>query len=177
MNISSYIGNSEIKITEKEILSFLKIIKRWPLNYPSGQSSVEIINNYNNNTNTFFNSDGFLNYIEWYKYYNKGYTTILSNVLDLNDQLRKINIDLKYKIGNEVNGNLYFSKSKQLASFKPHSHPYPVVVKQIYGQCNWKINNKNITVNPQDTIYIPAETIHGVESSKGKRLSLTINLK
>jgi mannose-6-phosphate isomerase-like protein (cupin superfamily) len=177
MNICKYIGNIEIKITEKEVLSFLKIIKRWPLNYPWGQSSVEIINNYNNNINTFFNSDGFLNYDEWYKYYNKGYTTILSDVLDLNDQLRKINMDLKYKIGNEVNANLYFSKSKQLASFKPHSHSYPVIVKQIYGQCHWKINNKKVTINPQDTFYIPAETIHSVESSKEKRLSLTINLK
>ena len=178
MNISKYIGNCHIKISEEDILSFLKIKKRWPLNYPWGQPSIEIINNYNNTVNNFFfDSDGYLNYDNWYEYYKKGFTTILSDVLDLNNQLRKINMDLKYKIGNEVNANFYFSKSKQLISFKPHTHPYPVIVKQIYGQCDWKIGNEDITLNPQDAIFIPKETVHGVENSRGNRLSLTINLK
>ena len=64
-----------------------------------------------------------------------------------------------------------------MPSFKHHSHPYPVVVKQIYGNSNWKLDEREFILKPNESLIIPAETMHGVTYKSDKKLSLTINLE
>ena len=35
-----------------------------------------------------------------------------------------------------------FLNQGQVPGFEHHSHPYPVVVKQIYGNSNWKLSER-----------------------------------
>ena len=174
------IESIEIPFNEKTILDFIKIEKRWPLRYPWNQNSVEIINNLGYNTNEgLFKSNGYLNYDAWQEYYNLGYTTILSNILDLTPELRHLNKTLKKIIGNEINSNFYLSKSgsDNKPSFESHSHPYDVIVKQLYGSAHWEINNKQLVLNKSETLIIPKNTNHRVFLITEPKLSLTINIE
>ena len=96
----------DININEDELMSLMKIKRRWPFRYPWDQPSVEIINNLGNTWSPFYNEAGF-DYDDWRWRYNKGFTTILSNVLDLTEELRNLDSMLNAKIGNPVNGNFY----------------------------------------------------------------------
>ena len=176
--LSKEIKKFNIKITEKDILNFLQIEKRWPINYLSSQPSVEIINNLGLNSNRdMFNQEGYLDYIKWKNFYDLGYTTIISNVLDLNEDLRHLNNKIIQKqLGSKVNGNFYFSKPGQLPSLLEHKHNYSVIVKQIYGEGYWKINKKEVILKPQETVLIPAGCLHQVFKVLENRLSLTINI-
>jgi len=178
-DLSKLIESHNVCFTENLILDLLKIEKRWPIKYQWGQSSVEIINNFQNNINTgFFKDDGYLNYDKWKEYYDLGYTSIISNVFDLNENLRKLHNDLKRAVGNEINANFYLSKgnSKNKPSFALHSHPYDVIVKQLYGSSYWNINNKKTILSKNDVLMIPKNTDHEVFMIKKPKLSLTINL-
>jgi hypothetical protein len=177
IKIAEIVKSSDINLTENNILDFLKIKKRWPIVYPGGQPSVEIINNLGTNTSIhFFNADSYLNYEEWKRFYDLGYTSILSNIFDLTDELRKLNEKLIYATGCTINGNFYFSKTGQIPSFDYHSHNYNVIVKQIYGISDWKIKDKTYTLKPKDTCIITKNTLHKVVSKNENKLSLTINI-
>ena len=175
--LSKEIENFNINLTEKDVLDFLKIKRRWPIRYPCNQPSVEIINNIGNNTTkTLFDSNGYLNYENFYKLYELGYTAVISNVLDLNPALRELNSFLYKKIGTEINGNFYFSKGGQKSSFDEHQHEYAVIVKQIYGSGYWKINKHELILEPQKSVLLPVECPHEVFKIVDKKLSLTINI-
>ena len=180
--LKNIVDQHKINITEKELLDLLQNTKRWPLFYPWGQPTIEIINNLGRTSTDFYeniNPSGpaYLDYEKWHKYYELGYTTIVSNIFDLTDDLRKLDKSLKKFIGCSVNANFYFSKPGQVPSFKHHSHPYPVVVKQIYGNSNWKLNEREFILKQNESLIIPAETMHGVTYKPDKKLSLTINLE
>jgi hypothetical protein len=175
--LSEEIKNFNINLTEEDILNFLKNKKRWPMRYPWGQPSIEIINNLSINSQTgLFDVDGFLNYENFYNLYELGYTSVISSVLDLNNELRELNKYLHKKIGSIVNANFYFSKGGQTASFKEHQHDYAVIVKQIYGIGYWKINRHELILEPQKSVLLPAECPHEVFKIVDKKLSLTINI-
>ena len=165
----------DININEDELMSLMKIKRRWPFRYPWDQPSVEIINNVGNTRSPFYNEAGF-DYDDWRWRYNKGFTTILSNVLDLTEELRNLDSMLNAKIGNPVNGNFYWSRTGQVASFDYHKHDYDVIVKQIYGSCMWKIDGNEFEITPGKTAYIPKETGHCVLNKPEDKLSLTINI-
>ena len=175
--LSEEIKNFNINLTEEDILNFLKNKKRWPIRYPWGQPSIQIINNLSINSQTgLFDVDGYLNYDNFYSLYELGYTSVISNVLDLNDKLRELNKFLHKKIGSIINANFYFSKGGQTASFKEHQHEYAVIVKQIYGIGYWKINKQELILKPQKSVLLPAECPHEVFKIVDKKLSLTINI-
>ena len=90
LKLKQIIDSIPINLNEKDIINFLKIKKRWPYKYPWGQPSVEIIPNQITNTQNslFYDIDGYLNFDRWQYFYKLGFTTIISNVLDLNDDLR-----------------------------------------------------------------------------------------
>ena len=178
-DLVEYISDLEINLKEEDILNFLQIEKRWPIRYPyNSQPSVEIINNLGTNSQQdIFNQKGYLDYIKWKYFYDLGYTSIISNVLDLTKNLRDLNNYIQSKLGFKINGNFYFSKPGQLPSFRAHSHPYNVIVKQIYGNSRWVNGEKKLNLKPQNTLLIPENTIHQVIAKEDKKLSLTLNLE
>ena len=175
--IAEEIKNFDIVLSEEDILNFVKNRKRWPIRYPWGQPSIEIIDNLHTGTNSgLFNSDNYIDFDKWYQSYEKGFTSILSNILDLSDDLRKLNLYLNKKIGKDMNANFYFSKGGQAPSFLAHSHQYPVIIKQIYGTGYWKVNNEELTLQPKEIIILPIKCSHHVYKVVDKKLSLTINI-
>ena len=177
-NLKEIVKDTKIFLEEEGLLNLLKIEKRWPIKYPWNQPSVEIIDNLGSSRNNFiFNYDGYLNFNCWLEMYNLGYTTIISNILDLNEDLRNLQKTVIKQIGIKINGNFYFSKTGQNPSFNEHAHSYDVIVKQIYGSVCWRINNKEFILNPQDSILIPKNTKHQVFFHGEKKLSLTLNIE
>jgi len=176
--LDSIVKSIDVDINEEDVLNFLKISKRWPFRYPWGQPSVEILcqNNFLE-SNHFFNLDNFLDFEKWKKFYDLGFTTVISNVLDLNNDLRQINKKLTDATGLKINGNFYFSKPGKKPSFNSHAHHYAVIVKQIYGTAEWKIDNEVFILNSKETCIITPNTIHQVLSKNENKLSLTINIQ
>jgi len=181
--LANIVQSSNINITEEQLLELLKNTKRWPYRYPWNQPTIEIINNLGYTTSDLFfsqkNFSGFtyLDYDKWIKYYDLGYTTIVSHVLDLTEELRNLNKKLNDAVGLNISANFYFSKPGQLPSFEHHSHKYSVIIKQIYGSSEWKVEDKKMTLKPQDTLLLPKNTLHSVINKKNKKLSLTINIE
>jgi len=176
-SILKTLENIKIVLTEQDILNLLKIRRRWPKFYPTFDSpSVEVINITGLKSTTFFSEDGYLDYDKWFEYYQLGYTTILSGVLDLTEDLRNFSKVLLKEIGFVPHSNFYFSRPGKRASFPPHSHSYGVFVKQIYGNSDWVINGEKIKLSPQKTLAFPKNTLHEVISKKDKKLSLTMNI-
>ena len=175
--LSKEIKNFDINLSEEDLLNLLRNRKRWPIRYPWGQPSIEVIDNLNKGTDSgFFTSDNYIDFDKWHQSYEKGFTSILSNVLDLNNELRQLNKFLNNKIGKDINANFYFSKGGQAPSFLSHSHEYPVIVKQIYGTGYWRINNEELTLKPKEIIVLPINCSHQVYKVVDKKLSLTINI-
>lgn len=178
--LNKNIKNTKINISEKDVFSFLQIRKRWPMIYSSNQPTIELIDNLGNNisgNSLFFDSEGYLIFNNWLKFYELGYTTIISNVLDLHQDLRKLDDYLSKNFGKRINANFYFSKGGQVPSFSLHNHNYTVIVKQIYGTGHWVLENNKLILENQDTLIIPTRCNHKVYKITDKKLSLTINLE
>ena len=174
--LAEKIKNFNISLTEADILNFLKIKRRWPIRYPSGQPGVEIITNNGDMRNElFFEASGYIDYKKWKHFYDLGYTTIISNVLDLTEELRNLSHLIKDHVGNDINANFYFGKPGQKPSFDLHTHHYHVIVKQIYGAAEWICGDKKLILKPGETLWIPKEAPHAVVSKEEAKLSLTLN--
>lgn len=169
----------KILLEENDIFNYLKINKRWPYRYAWGQPSIEILSNVDDlkMDKYFFNVRGEFQFERWKELYDLGYTAIISNVLDLNNDLREIHKTLLNEVGLDVSGNFYFSKVGQKPSFESHNHDYTVIVKQIYGDSDWEVGNQKFTMKPQNVCCIPKGVNHRVLSKKNNKLSLTINLE
>jgi mannose-6-phosphate isomerase-like protein (cupin superfamily) len=177
-NLKEIIKNTNINISEEDIFNFLKIKYRWPYLYSWRQSSVEFIDfNGNNYKEDIYTVDGYLDFNSWLIKYNLGFTSIISNVLDLNNELRNLQEKLFLETGKKVNANFYVNVgSSKKPSFDHHNHPYDVIVKQLYGETTWKLEEEIIKVKKDDTLIIPKLTNHSVVLNNSKKLSLTINL-
>ena len=163
---------------EEDVLDFLKIRRRWPYRYSDNQQSVEIISPvFGTTAKEFFNVDGMFLYDEWKKYYDLGFTTILSNVLDLNSQLRSLSNKIHQYTGNYINGNFYFSSGslKHRVSFPSHNHDYHVIVKPIYGKSKWEVSGNKFECS-RESFLIPRGEDHEVYECRDKKLSLTLNI-
>lgn len=177
-NIHDIVLNHEINLTEDDMMNFLKIKRRWPISYYWNQPSIEIISEFGmNSIGDFFSNDGQFQFHRWNQYYDAGFTSIISNVLDLNSELRSLSDKIFLYTGSNINGNFYFSKgsSEHRVSFPPHKHEYNVIVKPIYGNCKWLLGSK-ILENPEQSFIIPADTSHSVYECLEKKLSLTLNI-
>lgn len=176
--LEKIVQSVDINLKEKDILNFLRISKRWPFRYPWGQPSVEILcENEHLESRNFFDINNFFCFEKWSKYYELGFTTIISNVLDLNNELRTLNERLTNKTGLTINANFYLSKPGRRASFEKHDHPYDVIVKQIYGTSQWIVNEKEMFLKPKDTCIVPKNVYHQVINKNENKLSLTINIQ
>ena len=166
------IKEHEITLDEDGILDLLQIKYRWP------EPALEVINQCQKKSDGFFDSRGYVYYERWKRLYDLGFTSLLSNIMDLTAELRSLDNKLYEYKGSETNANMYLSAGtkKHRASFDPHNHDYHVIVKQIYGTCTWIINGKSQEANPSDVLIIPAGTMHSVAENKEPRLSLTMNL-
>ena len=78
------IGDHKITLTEDGMLDLLQIKYRWP------EPAIEVINQVGNTSNGFFDQRKFLIYERWKRLYDLGFTTLLSNVMDLTSELRSL---------------------------------------------------------------------------------------
>ena len=97
------IRDHEITLTEEGMLDLLQIKYRWP------EPAIEVINQVGNTSNGFFDQRKFLIYERWKRLYDLGFTTLMSNVMDLTSELRSLDDKLYEYKGSETNANLYFS--------------------------------------------------------------------
>jgi len=166
------IGRHQITLTEEGMLDLLQIKYRWP------EPALEVINQVGNTSNGFFDQRKFLIYERWKRLYDLGFTTLMSNVMDLTSELRSLDDKLFEFKGSETNANLYLSAgtTEKRPSFDPHNHDYHVIVKPIYGSCIWIVDGERHTVDPEAVLVLPAGTMHSVVENKEPRLSLTINM-
>ena len=76
-----------------------------------------------------------------------------------------------------VNCNFYFGNGKKSISFDKHNHDYPVIVKNIYGESKWVINEKEMTLKNQECIWFDKFTDHQVIEIANAKLSMTCNIE
>ena len=166
------IREHKITLDEDGILDLLQIKYRWP------EPSLEVINQCQKKSNGFFDSRGYIYYERWKELYDLGFTSLLSNVMDLTSELRELDAKLYEYKGSETNANLYLSAgtTTKRPSFDPHNHDYHVIVKPIYGTCTWTIDGQTKEADPSDVIIIPEGSMHAVIDNPEPRLSLTINV-
>ena len=177
--ILKIVDDHQISLEEEDIFNFLRITRRWPPKYSWGQPSIEIITQYVDCHQPFFDwSDGHFVFDEWKKYYDSGFTTIMSNVLDLNIELRSLRDKIFQYTGSYINGNFYFSagSTKHRVSFDPHEHNYNVILKPIYGKYTWQLSGSEFEVSKKSFL-IPAGESHSVSKCVDKKLSLTLNIE
>jgi mannose-6-phosphate isomerase-like protein (cupin superfamily) len=193
LEIYNIIESSDVNLTEENIFNFLQIENRWPYQYfkdvenprqgPSSiygfETPIQVIVKENIvERNSFYDRTGKFIFDEWKKYYDLGFTTMISDVLDLTPELRKLRSEIFNITGINVEGNFYLTNGgkKVHSSWLPHKHHYNVIVKMIYGDTKWKISDDTLDYSGGDVILIPPETYHSVVECPNKRLSLTINL-
>jgi hypothetical protein len=187
--IHEIVLNHRILLTENDILEFLKIRNRWPYQYYheiddihkvlSHRCPVQCIG-YNDVPicDEFYDKRGRFIFDSWKKFYDLGFTTMISEVLDLTEELRDLEKKIREIIGINFGANFYFSKgqiSNTPSSWNHHNHSYDVVVKSIYGKSIWKIGEDVVELE-NTSVGIFSGTYHSVISCPEKRLSLTINL-
>ena len=191
------VDDYEININEDDVLNLLQIENRWPFKYfvdaenprPNRpdiygyECPVQAIVHGGKVTFTdFYDREGRFIYDEFKKFYDLGFSFMLANVMDLTPELRGLRDKIRSYTGTRPTGNFYITNGESknpryTQSWKPHSHPYAVAVKIIYGTTKWVIGDQpKKDFSKGDTIFIPSETTHSVVECPGKRLSLTINL-
>ena len=174
--LTDIIKECRIKLKEQDIMERLEDRNRWPRRYPWGQPSVEAINTNGLTHQYFFERDNYLNYPECIKCYEEGQTLILSDVGHFNKEISSIQKQLNEFFKKKINCNFYFGKGSKGVSFKAHSHNYAVIIKNIYGESNWIIDDKEYILDKQDALFIDKNKRHEVVSIKKPKLSMTINL-
>ena len=177
--ILKIVDDHQISLEEEDIFDFLRITHRWPPKYPWGQSSIEIIAQYQDTQQPFFNwSDGQFVFDEWKKLYDMGFTSIISSILDLNVELRSLRDKIFQYTGTYINGNFYFGigSTKHRVSFPPHSHDYNVILKPLYGKPVWQLSGSEFE-SSKKSFLIRAGESHSVSKCVDKKLSLTLNIQ
>jgi len=172
-----YLKDREMNLNEYKVLVRLLDRFRWPKFYPWGQPSVEAINEDGTKHQYFFDDDGYLNSEKCIQCYSEGYSLILSNIGGFCKETWDIQQILKSKFGLNCNCNFYFGNGKKSVSFDKHQHEYPVIVKNIYGNSKWVINEKEVILNDQDVIWFDKFTDHQVVEISDAKLSMTCNIQ
>jgi len=178
--LMKFVQDFQINITEDDIFNLLKIKRRWPAvcsTCPAG--TVGVISMYGQKHNYINDTTGYLDFDKMKAFYDKGFTMVIADVFDLTEELRELEKELIAKTGvGNIRGNFYFGNGKPgiHPSFNSHSHEYNVIQKQIYGTNYWTVDERQYEIHEQEIIFIPAQSMHEVYKSDGKRLALTINL-
>lgn len=178
--LMKFVQDFEINVTEDDLLNLLKIKRRWPVStHTYNQATVEVISMYGQKHNFLNDETGYLNFDKMKDFYDKGFTILLADCFDLTEELRELEKELIARTGiGNIRGNMYFGNGKPdiHPSFDLHSHGYNVIQKQIYGTNYWIVDEQEYEIHEQEIIFIPAQSMHEVYKSDGKRLALTINL-
>ena len=177
--IAQAVRSMNVNVTEDDIL--LRIIDkwRWPRQYPWGDHSIEVINEDGRKSNDIYEDGPEGGYLDSYKCidrYNEGKTLILGSAQWLFKDTKKISDFLDEVHQYHCNINFYFGKGTKSTSFKSHSHDYAVLVKNIYGESDWIINNQKMSLSKQDVICFEHGTPHEVVQIHKPKLSMTCNL-
>lgn len=177
MNLPRIIKDYKIYLKEEDILNRIQDRIRWPKEYPWGQPSIEAVKKDGLKHQNFFNEDGYVNSNECIKHYESGQTLVISDIGYINTNTSFIQKLLNETYNKKINCNFYFGKGNKKVSFKKHSHPYAVIIKNIYGDSTWIINKKKYKLNNQNVFVIDKNIDHEVVSIETPKLSMTINLE
>ena len=171
------ISDMDVNIKEQDILDRLDDRFRWPKTYPWGQPTVEVIKEDKRSYQDFFLEDGFIDSDKCIKYYQDGYTLVISHIGFLHKEAKKVKNELDNFFHLNINCNFYFGTGKKSTSFSSHAHNYDVLIKNIYGSSVWLLNNKETTLDRQRVFYLSKGTKHIVTKITDKKLSMTCNLQ
>ena len=171
------ISEMDVNIKEQDILDRLDDRFRWPKTYPWGQPTVEVIQEDGGQHQDFFWEDGYIDSDKCIKYYQDGYTLIISKIGFLHKEARKVKNELDNFFHFNINCNFYFGTGRKSISFPSHAHNYDVLIKNIYGSSVWLLNNKKTTLDRQRVFYLSKGTKHVVTKITDKKLSMTCNLQ
>ena len=118
--LMKFIQDFKINITEDDMFNLLKIKRRWPATHPTekDQATVEVISMYGQKHNYINDTSGYLDFNTMKSFYDKGYTILINDVLDLTEELRELEKELIARTGiGNIKGNFYFGNGK------PGIHP------------------------------------------------------
>lgn len=175
--VLDYVQQAKINITEETMLERLSDRYRWPQYYNTGAPTVErIIEADGLKTQDFFNRDRHIDREKFFDYYNQGFTFVISAVQYLFNDITNITEYLSDIYGTEINSNIYISKGKKIVSYPYHDHEYSVIIKNIYGNSKWLIDDKDRYLENQNIFYVPKGTYHAVKEIEDIKLSITFNL-
>ena len=152
--------NLAVNLTEDNMLEKLLDSKRWPKQYLSGQPSVEAIIEDGTKHQEFFGDDGYL---------------LSEKCIECND-VWIIQQLLNTQFQTDININIYMGNGKKSISFGKHQHDYAVIVKNIYGESTWMIDNVEQKLKDQDVIWFDKNINHQVLEITSPKLSLTCNI-
>jgi len=169
--------NKRVNLTEENVLERLLDRYRWPIQYPWGQPSVEAINSDGSKDQNFFHQDGYIDSEKCIRRYEEGYSLILSNIGGFCKDTWSIQQILNQNYMRNINCNFYFGNGKKSISFDKHQHEYPVIVKNIYGNSKWIIDEKEVILKDQDVIWFDKFTDHQVVEISDAKLSMTCNIE
>ena len=177
--IAQTVRGMKVNVNEEDIL--FKIIDkwRWPRQYPWGDPSIEVIDEDGRKSRDFYEDGPEGGYVDPYKCidkYHEGKTLILGSAQWLFRDTKNISDFLNQAHQYHCNINFYFGKGTKSTSFKSHAHTYAVLVKNIYGESDWIINDQKISLGKQDVICFEYDTPHEVVQINKPKLSMTCNL-
>jgi len=172
-----FLKSKKINLTEENILDRLLDRYRWPKIYPIyNQPSIEAIREDGEKDQDFFWKDDYLDSEKCIKRYEEGYTLIFSKVNGFCKDTWIFHQLLFNTFKKECNCNFYFGNGKKSVSFDKHNHYYPVIVKNIFGESKWIIDEKEIILKDQDCIGFDEFIDHQVVEINSPKLSMTCNI-
>ena len=177
-SVLEIVYKSPIDINESMILERLRDRYRWPKFYNSNCPTVErIIGEDGLKSQDFFSEvDDYLQPEKLIKFYNEGYTLVISGVQYLFNDIATITDKISNRFGVEINSNMYMSKGSKIVSYPYHDHDYAVIIKNIQGRSRWKIDGNEYELRDQNVFFIDKFKWHNVEEIYDFKLSITFNL-
>lgn len=151
---------------------YLKHVGGW--NYDNVPSIKAILQN-DEEFFDFYLDDGYVDANKVHDMYNNGYTLVLSRVQYLFNDISKITDILMNEYGNAT-ANIYVGKGTSAVSFKDHTHPYSVLVKNVQGKSVWVLNNEEFIMNDQHALFFGPNVTHRVDRIIEPKLSITFNI-
>ena len=91
--LMKFVQNFKINITENDMFNLLKIKRRWPATHPTmneHQPTVEVISMYGQKHNYINDTTGYIDFNVTKSFYDRGFTILLADVLDLTEELREL---------------------------------------------------------------------------------------
>ena len=176
-NFFQIIKDIKVNLSEEIVLERLHDRLRWPKIYQHfNQPSIEAILEDGSKTQDFFCDDGYIDAEKCIKKYQEGYTLIFSQVGSFCRDTLLIQNILKEKFKKHVWCNFYLGNGRKSVSFKKHRHEYAVVVKNIFGQSKWIINEQPIILKNQEVIYFGKDIDHQVVEINNAKMSMTCSI-